>query len=88
MIQGSCGDILKVKLAELEEFLENKETKVINTVHDSILFEVSIKEYKEGIIDDLLKILKDLPFRVPMDWDVEASNISWADIKSLDELDI
>lgn len=88
MIQGSCGDILKVKLAELEEFLSDKETKVINTVHDSILFEVAIKEYKEGIIDDLLKILRDLPFRVPMDWDVEASNISWADIKSLDELDI
>lgn len=88
LIQGSCGDILKVKLAELEDFLQDKDTKIINTVHDSILFEVSIPEYKAGIIDDLLKILRDLPFRVPMDWDVDASDKSWADIKSLEELNI
>ena len=87
LIQGSCGDILKTKLAELEDFLANKKTRVINTVHDSILFEVWIPEAQQGIIDDLVSLLKDLPFRVPMDWDVEGSNISWADIKAYDTLD-
>ena len=78
---------MKTKLAELEDFLANKKTRVINTVHDSILFEVWIPEAQQGIIDDLVSLLKDLPFRVPMDWDVEGSNISWADIKAYDTLD-
>ena len=87
LIQGSCGDILKTKLYELEEFLADKKTRIINTVHDSILFEVWIEEAKEGIVDDLLKILRDLPFRVPMDWDADGSEVSWADIKPYETLD-
>lgn len=88
LIQGSCGDILKKKLYELEGFLANKKTRIVNTVHDSILFEVWIPEAKNGIVDDLLKILKDLPFRVPMDWDADGSEISWADIKPYETIDL
>lgn len=87
LIQGSCGDILKKKLWELEEFLANKKTRIVNTVHDSILFEVWIPEAQQGIVDDLLTILKDLPFRVPMDWEADGSEISWADIKPYETLD-
>lgn len=87
LIQGSCGDILKTKLYELEEFLKDKNTRIINTVHDSILFEVWIEEAKDGIVDDLLTILRDLPFRVPMDWDADGSADSWADIKPYETLD-
>lgn len=87
LIQGSCGDILKKKLWELEEFLANKKTRIVNTVHDSILFEVWIPEAQQGIVDDLLTILRDLPFRVPMDWDADGSEISWADIKPYETLD-
>lgn len=88
LIQGSCGDILKVKLAELEEFLANKKTRVINTVHDSILFEVDKEEFKEGIVDELVDLLRDLPFRVPMDWEAEGSTVSWADIKDVKTIDL
>lgn len=88
LIQGSCGDILKVKLAELEEFLKDKNTKVINTVHDSILFEVDKEEFKEGIVDELVNVLRDLPFRVPMDWEAEGSTKSWADIKDVNDIDL
>lgn len=87
LIQGSCGDILKTKLWELEDFLADKKTRIVNTVHDSILFEVDIEEGKEGIVDTLIEILRDLPFRVPMDWDAEGSNKSWADIKAYETLD-
>lgn len=88
LIQGSCGDILKVKLAELEEFLANKKTRVINTVHDSILFEVDKEEFKEGIVDELVDLLRNLPFRVPMDWEAEGSTVSWADIKDVNDIDL
>lgn len=87
LIQGSCGDILKTKLYELEEFLADKKTRIINTVHDSILFEVWIEEAKDGIVEDLLTVLRDLPFRVPMDWDADGSDVSWADIKPYETLD-
>lgn len=87
LIQGSCGDILKTKLYELQEFLKDKKTRVINTVHDSILFEVWIPEAQQGIVDDLIDKLRDLPFRVPMDWDADGSEISWADIKPYETLD-
>lgn len=87
LIQGSCGDILKTKLYELEEFLANKKTRIVNTVHDSILFEVWIPEAQQGIVDELINILKDLPFRVPMDWDADGSDKSWADIKPYETLD-
>ena len=88
LIQGSCGDILKTKLWELEKFLANKKTRIVNTVHDSILFEIWIPEAKEGIVNDLLDILRNLPFRVPMDWDADGSSVSWADIKPYETLDL
>lgn len=87
LIQGSCGDILKTKLWELEVFLADKKTRIVNTVHDSILFEVWIPEGRDGIVEELLKILRDLPFRVPMDWDADGSSVSWADIKPYETLD-
>ena len=87
LIQGSCGDILKTKLWDLEVFLADKKTRIVNTVHDSILFEIWIPEGEAGIVDDLLKILRDLPFNVPMDWDADGSEISWADIKPYETLD-
>lgn len=88
LIQGSCGDILKTKLIELEAFLADKRTRIINTVHDSILFEIDIEEGRSGIVDKLVDILRDLPFRVPMDWEAEGSEESWAAIKDVAELDI
>lgn len=84
LIQGTCGDLLKIKLAELEAYLKDKKTKTINTVHDSILFEVDIDEYKNGIVNELLNLLRDIPFSVPMDWDAEGSTTSWANIGALD----
>jgi DNA polymerase I len=80
LIQGGCGDILKTKLYELGVFLRSKnaKTKIINTVHDSINFEMHKTEIH--LLHEIMRILCDLPFRVPVSWGLEYSTTNWANL--------
>lgn len=64
IIQGGCGDILKVKLWELSNFLKNHKSKMVNNVHDEICTMIHVDELY--IVDEIKKILEALPFRVPI----------------------
>jgi DNA polymerase I-like protein with 3'-5' exonuclease and polymerase domains len=69
VIQGGAGDIMKVKLWELVNFLKPYKTKVINSVHDEVCFMVNLSEL--DLIPRLNEILCNLPFRVPISWGIE-----------------
>jgi DNA polymerase I-like protein with 3'-5' exonuclease and polymerase domains len=84
IIQGGCGDICKVKLKELTVFLRPYKTRIVNTVHDSIMFSMPYDEV--GLIPEIKRILEDLPFRVPITCSMEWG-FSWGALKNYTGLD-
>jgi DNA polymerase-1 len=44
LIQGGCADVVKVSMNELDDFLEDKKSRMVLQVHDEILFEVHESE--------------------------------------------
>jgi len=71
IIQGGCGDIMKLKLHEVNQFLKPYQTKIVNNVHDEIgTLHPMIRE-EILLIPQINRILCDLPFRVPIGWDIE-----------------
>ena len=85
LIQGGCGDILKKKAAEVHQFLQGYKSGIVNFIHDSIDFEIHKSELH--LIPQINAILRDLPFSVPIDWDIEYSTTCWADKKPLENLE-
>jgi DNA polymerase-1 len=69
VIQGGCSDILKIKLIECNEFLNDKKSCIINNVHDQIDFMIHKDEI--DIVPELNKILAGTNFRVPISWGIE-----------------
>lgn len=87
LIQGGCGDILKVKVAEVRDLLKGKKSRMVNLVHDEIQIEMHHTEL--DLIPKILATLRDLPFRVPIDWDCEYALDSWRfkkDFTSVEDL--
>lgn len=85
VIQGGSSDITKTKLWELTAYLHGNglKSRIINTVHDSILFEV--RQSEMHILPELKRIMCDLPqFSVPMDVDAEMSEKSWGDMRKVE----
>ena len=64
LIQGTCGDILKVKLYELMNYLHPYKSYIANNVHDQIDFMIHKDEL--FLVEEVRKIMEDLPFRVPI----------------------
>ena len=46
-VQGLCADILKIAMGNLFSILEPREIKLINSVHDELVFECKAKEAEE-----------------------------------------
>lgn len=82
VIQGGCGDITKIKMWEVVEFLGPYKTNLINNIHDALLFEVHKDEL--DLIPQLAAIMKDLAFSVPMDCSVELSDKSWGHMEDFE----
>lgn len=82
VIQGSSADITKLKMVEIDEFLEseNSNTEMILQVHDSLEFLFDPAEQK--IIDEAMRIMQNfsedqmLYLDVPMTVDI-GSGLSW-----------
>ena len=76
IIQGGCGDILKLKLWELRLYLTNKRSRMVLQTHDEILFEIHRDDAE--LIKKINRKLQDLDFRVPITWGTEGSVKSWS----------
>lgn len=87
VIQGGCGDVLKVKLYEIDQWLREKElkSKLVNNVHDEIC--IMVHKTEVDIIPEIITILEDLPFKVPMTWEAKWSEVSWGQKKEFISLD-
>ena len=76
VIQSTCADITKLKMAEIDEFLiqQNSRTRMILQVHDSLEFEHDPEE--EEIRNEVIRIAQSfgdddiIKLRVPMRMDV------------------
>jgi DNA polymerase-1 len=55
LIQGSCADITKTALVNCATFLKDKKSRIILTVHDSIVFEIHQSEI--DLVEQLKKIM-------------------------------
>lgn len=69
IIQGGCGSMLKSKLKQLREILENSNSFVCNLVHDEVQFDMDVNDLH--LLPQLNEVLSDLPFIVPITWGIE-----------------
>jgi len=84
VIQGSCADMLKMKMIEIDDFLvSNKlKSKLVLCVHDELQFNVTPDE--DWIIPKIKAIMEDTPdVKVPIVCEVEFTETYWSDKKSL-----
>ena len=84
VIQGSCADMLKMKMIEIDEFLTNNnlKSKLILCVHDELQFDVPPDE--DWIVPKIRAIMEDTPdVKVPIVCEIEFTETYWSDKKSL-----
>lgn len=79
LIQGSSADILKVALNELDDFLSNKQSRMIMNIHDEVVFEIHKTEL--DIVPKLAEIMRTVyPAKfLPQEVDIEFSTKNLAD---------
>jgi DNA polymerase-1 len=80
LIQGTCADDLKLKLIEIDRFLETNSLKsrLLLYVHDELQFEVYDGE--EWIIPEIQKIMEYTPkIQVPIIAEIEKTTTNWAE---------
>lgn len=85
VIQGSCADMLKTKMIEIDNFLViNKlKSKMILCVHDELQFSVPPDE--DWIIPKIKAIMEDTPdVKVPIICEVEFTETYWSDKRGIE----
>jgi len=75
VIQGGCGDIMKVKLHEINQFLKSYKSCIVNTVHDEIAYMIHKSELH--LIPKIKEIQESLPFKVPITCGLEWHEKRW-----------
>lgn len=79
LIQGGAGDVVKVAMVNVYEFLKDKKSRMILNVHDELIFE--IHESEENILPEIKEIMeKAYPHKyLPLTCGIEFSKQSLAD---------
>jgi DNA polymerase-1 len=88
LIQGSCADVLKEKMIEIDMFLtsNNLKSRMVMCIHDELQFEVPDDEH--WIIPKIKAIMEDTPnIHVPIVAEVEYTNTYWSDKKPYDTME-
>ena len=76
LIQGSGADYLKLKLIEIDKFLEPYKSRIVCTIHDEIVYE--IYDGEEFLIPQIKAIMENLEGTyVPMVSEVEITHTTW-----------
>lgn len=78
-IQGGGGDVMRFAMTECDRFLKGRQSKMLVSVHDELLFQVHKSEL--GIVPELKGIMESVyPHRhLPLTCSVSHSWKSWAD---------
>lgn len=80
LIQGTGADMLKIAIERCERLLEKKKSRVISMIHDEIVFEIHKDEL--DLIPQLQQQMAYFPeFDIPIEVDIEYSDICWAEKK-------
>lgn len=83
VIQGGCAAITKIAIANCHEFLTLYKSRLVLTVHDSIIFEIADGE--EHLVPELRKIMIEAyPHKIlPMDVSIEVGSKNMSDTEKL-----
>lgn len=86
LVQGSAADIIKIKMIEIENYIEKKgyKTRVLMNIHDEIQFEIH-KDEPSSILYEFKAIMEDIDFPVPIVADIDISYTSWDEAKGMEE---
>lgn len=78
-IQGGAAEVIKIAMNRVDEYLLDKKSKLILSIHDELVIEVAYGE--EFVIDEIKKIMESIyPYkRLPLLVDVEYSTKNLAD---------
>ena len=81
-IQGGCGDVAKVAMNEIEDYLQDipTATNMLLTVHDECIFEVPIDENHTDVMLDEIKNIMEEAYphkRLPLTAGIDYSLSNW-----------
>jgi len=80
-IQGTAADFLKLKMFQVSQYLKGRNTKLLMTIHDELVFEVP--KHERHVVADLVKIMEDrTTFSVPLTCSVSIGK-NWREKKKL-----
>lgn len=80
LIQGSGADYLKLKLIEIDKFLEPYKSRIVCTIHDEVVYEIYKGE--EFLIPQIKAIMENLEGSyIPMVSEVEITTTTWDEKK-------
>jgi DNA polymerase I-like protein with 3'-5' exonuclease and polymerase domains len=78
LVHGSCADMLKSKIVDVDRLLAPYKTRFQMNIHDEMSFEVY--EGEEFLIDKIKAIMEDVPkMVVPVVAEVETTETNWAE---------
>jgi DNA polymerase I len=78
IVQGTCADMLKENIIEIDTLLRNYKTRMHMNIHDEIAFEVYKGE--EHVLHDIKKIMEGVSNMViPIIVEVSTTNTNWAE---------
>jgi DNA polymerase I len=78
LVQGSCADMLKSKIIEIDNLLLPYKSRFQMNIHDELSFE--IYQGEDFLIDKIKAIMENVPrMTVPVVAEVETTKTNWAD---------
>jgi DNA polymerase-1 len=78
LVQGSCADMLKSKIVDVDNLLTPYKSRFQMNIHDEMSFE--IYEDEEFLVDKIKAIMEDVPkMIVPVVAEVESATKNWAE---------
>lgn len=79
LIQGGAAEVIKIAMNRVDDYLADKESKLLLSIHDELILEVKYGE--EYVVEEVKKIMESVyPFkRLPLLVDVEYSEKNLAD---------
>ena len=79
LIQGGAAEVIKIAMNKVDEYLLDKNSKMVISIHDELIIEVKYGE--EYVIAEIKKIMENIyPYkRLPLTVDVEYSQKNLAD---------
>ena len=78
VIQGTCADMLKNKIIEIDKLLSRFRSRLQMNIHDELSFEIYKGE--EFLIEKIVDIMEEVPFMtIPVVADVEVTETNWAE---------